>query len=171
MGKYTERLKRGRLSGLITFHNSIDLNISKKRIDLDQPVRYTAYLVKFKWRNQIIKYIGKGVLYYNKDGTLSYKSRFLSHRDDAFDYLMQLVGPENCEVYTIENLTENQAKAVEAWLISLIDGTTMSYGQYRWRGEQFLNKRCEDVNRDLINYYNLDGNNDVESFRRKINNY
>ena len=169
MEKYLEILGRGCLRGLRIFHNSIGLNWRK--IDLDQSTRYCIYIVIFRWGGQIIKYIGKGVLYFNKDGSLSYKSRFLSHRNDAFAEMLRLVGPNNCEIYTLENLTENTAKAMEGWLIQLIEGSTMSYGQYRWRGEKFLNKRCEDVNRDLINYYDLDRYNDIESFRRKINDY
>jgi hypothetical protein len=80
---------------------------------------------------KIIKYIGKGVMYYNKDGSSSRRARFLSHRNDTFSEMLKLVGPNNCEIYTLENLTENEAKAMEGWLIQLIEGSTMAYGQYR----------------------------------------
>ena len=171
MNKYksTEVIRTGRLSGLIIHHNSIDLNWSNR--DLDHPRRFGVYITYFMTEYGIVIYIGKAVYYWNQDGSMSYKSRPLSHRDDSYALLMEQIGPENCIIDTLENLTEYEAKAAEAWLISLINGTTMSRGQKRWRGEKFLNKRCEDVNRDLINYFNLDINNDVESFRRKVNKY
>ncbi len=168
MKKYVEVIQQGRWSGLTIFHNSIDLDWRK--VDLGQSKKYCIYIVRILFNNRIIKYIGKGVIYFNKNGSISYKSRFLSHRNDALYKLMLEAGPDNCQIQTLENLTESEAKAMEAWFIQLIDGPTMHYGQYRWRGEQFLNKRCEDVNKDLINYFDLDTKNDVGSFRRKINN-
>ena len=170
MKKYKEVIKRGWLKGLTVHHNSIALYLENR--DLDQPRKFGTYLFKIGKMWILARYIGKAVIYYNLDGSLSCsRTRFLSHKNDALVQLIKLVGPQNCEVYTIEGLTENEAKGVEAFLIELIEGSTMSYGQKRWRGEQFLNKRCEDIDRTLIEHYNLDGNNDIEALRRQINGY
>ena len=55
----------------------------------------------------------------------------MSHRNDVVSCLLKEFGPENCRIYTIENLTVDEASAVEALLQRLISGTTMHIGQQR----------------------------------------
>jgi hypothetical protein len=57
-------------------------------------------------------------------------------------------------------------------LLYLDDRDRLDYGQKRWEGEPLLNKRDEDVDMKLIEkYFDLDGNNYIETFRRKMYRY
>ena len=81
-------------------------------------------------------------------------------------------GPENCTIFTIDNLTNDEAKLVEAIALSGIEGSMMFCGESSWSREDFLNKRHESKNLGLQEkLLGLDGNNSIETFRRKINNY
>lgn len=83
-----------------------------------------------------------------------------------------MFGPENCIIYTIDNLTKDEAKLLEAIALSTIKGSMMFCGEECWNGEDFLNKRHEVINLGLKErLLGLDGNNSIETFRREINRY
>jgi hypothetical protein len=57
-------------------------------------------------------------------------------------------------------------------LLALDTRFGLSYGQSKWEGEPLLNKRNEDVDMKLIDkYFDLDGNNNIKTFRRKMYRY
>ena len=166
---WIETIKRGKLRGLTIFHNSIGLKLENR--DLDQSKNHGCYLIEFGYPKVSTRYTGKATIYFNLDGTTSYKSRFLDHKNDTVRDLLLEFGPENCRIYTIENLTATEAAACEAFMQRMIRGTIMNIRQRVWDGENFLNKKFEDKNEELINRFNLYGNNDIKALRRQINGY
>lgn len=170
MKKHVEIIKRGKHKGLIVIHNFIDLNWRNR--DLDHSINYMFYLVVIETPWKTVKYIGYGKVVYNQDGSTSSKSRILSHKNDELSRMIERFGPEYCKVYTIEGLTKREAKLLESIAISGIEGSMMFCGEENWSGEDFLNKRHEVIDLGLKEkLLGLDGNNSIETFRRKINRY
>jgi len=124
------------------------------------------------YRCGISNYNGKGK-YYEKSYCDPYsKSRAINHKEDALFNAIQEVGPENCKCNILVGISDEEARACEALLLYLDNRDRMAYGKDRWSGEWLLNKKSEDIDMELINkYFDLDGNNYIETFRRKMYHY
>lgn len=140
-----------------------------KKRDLDHPRDHNCYTIRINLFGNTVIYNGKGVEIEKKDGTLSESCRALSHRNDIVSELIKLAGPENCEFDIISGLTRKESEELEAILISFQNGSRMQWGQKRWNGEKFLNKRDESIDTKPQYFDLLNGNNYFKTLRRQIN--
>ncbi len=161
--------------GMLLRYPSIELNqllkcrdSAPKDSSLYVPVIPNIYCSNPKY----CEYIGKGKYNEKLNGWPYANIRALNHRNDALSDAIQKVGPENIHTNILVGISDEEARACEALLLYLDDRCGLEYGQKRWEGEPLLNKRNEDVDMKLIDkYFDLDGNNYIETFRRKMYRY
>lgn len=163
-----------KLKPIVTHVNGYDIHLRSliiadnfnKVIEWEDPRRdYSVYVWRHK-QTGIIYYIGKGVFINGK----WHLCRIILHRDDL---LANTINPEEWigEVW-FEGLSENQAFAAEAYLISICNRKRSRRGLRVWDGSSLINKRREKKHERLIKkYLKLDGNNDWETLRREIYDY
>lgn len=163
------------VNGVTLRYVSIDLNRLFKYRDSDNKDSSTYNWVIPNIHNDDPKYcnyIGKGT-YCEKFNYVPYSNtRAINHRNDALYHAIQNVGANYCVCNILVGISDNEARASEALLLALDKRSGLTYGQNRWEGEALLNKRNEDVDMELINkYFDLDGNNYIETFRREMYRY
>lgn len=168
-------LNYNKVNGVLLRYVSIDLNRLFKYRDWEpkDSSTYNWVIPNIYYRYPMYcNYIGKGV-YNEKFDYMPYAdSRAINHCNDPLYYAIQEVGPEDCACNILVGISEEEAKACEALLLYLDDRNGLDYGQKRWEGEPLLNKRNEDLDMELIDkYFDLDGNNYIETFRRKMYRY
>ena len=167
-------LDNKRASGALLRYISMDKSDLFEYVDWGEPPDSSVYVwvIPNIYGDGYSMYIGKGV-YNEKFRFEPYSnSRAINHYNDPLYRAIQEVGPERCVCNIYVGLTEEQAEATEALLLHLDKRSGLSYGQSEWEGEPLLNKRKEDVDMQLINkYFDLDGNNNIETFRRKMYRY
>lgn len=165
-----------KVDGVLLRYISMDQSDLFKCVDFSNPPDGSVYnwVIPniYKSKPKYSNYIGKGV-YNEKFDFMPYaNSRAINHINDPLYHAIQEAGPENCVCNIYVGITMEQAEACESLLLHLDQRNGMSYGQERWKGEPLINKRVEDVDMALLNkWFDLNGNNNIEAFRRKMYRY
>ena len=167
-------LENKRANGATLRYVSMDKSDLLKYVDWGKPTDSSVYVwvIPNIYNGGYSVYIGKGA-YNEKFEFAPYaNSRAINHYNDPLYRAIQEVGPEKCVCNIYVGLTEEEAEGFEAVLLKLDERCGLSYGQSEWEGEPLLNKRNEDVDMKLIDkYFDLDGNNNIKTFRRKMYRY
>lgn len=167
-------LENKRANGAILRYVSMDKSDLLKYVDWGKPTNSSVYVwvIPNIYNNGYSIYIGKGVYNEKFEFEPYASSRAINHYNDPLYRAIQEVGPEKCVCNIYVGITEEEACAFEAALLKMDERCGLSYGQCKWEGEPLLNKRNEDVDMQLIDkYFDLDGNNNIKTFRRKMYRY
>jgi len=163
------------VDGMLLRYSSIDLNqlLNHRDSEPKDSSLYVSVIPNIYCTSpKYCEYIGKGKYSTKLNGWPHSNIRALNHRNDVLSNTIQEVGPENIHTNILVGLSDEEARACEALLLYLDDRCGLGYGQTRWEGEPLLNKRNEDIDMKLIyKWFDLDGNNYIETFRREMYRY